>query len=131
MLAIILKVGAMASARQEGVVVSLQWALGAKSLRELSDLIHSRGEKLDGVFVGRALLEQLDGEEATAMISAAKEKHRDIDRTREDIRKGETRIEDLDPPPDAQLRQILLEDDDSWWIFDGEMLDEQQLWSVE
>jgi hypothetical protein len=129
-LAIILKARKLALTKQEGVVVSLEWAYGAQSPREFFDLVQSRVEKLDGVFVGRASFEQLDGEEA-ASVAAAKEKHKDVDKLREDIRSGKMRIEDLHPPPDEQLRRILQEDDDSWWVFDGEMLDERQVWSVE
>ena len=129
-LAIILKIGAMASPIREGVVISLEWAWQAKSLPEFSDMIHSRGDKLDGVFVGRASLEELD-EEDTAKLSGEKAKHKDIEQMREDIRTGKTRFEDLETPPDEMHRRILLEDDDSWWVFDGEMLDQRQMWSVE
>jgi hypothetical protein len=129
-LAIILKTRVMASPIKEGVVISLEWAWQAKSPPEFYDLIQSRAEKLDGVFVGRALLEELDQED-TAKLSGQKAKHKDIEQMREDIRTGKTRFEDLETEPDEKLRRILLEDDDSWWVFDGEMLDQRQMWSVE
>ena len=129
-LAIILKTGVMASPRKEGVVISLEWAWQAKSLPEFSNFIQSRGDKLDGVFIGRALLEELDQEDTTK-LSGQKAKHKDVEQMREDIRTGKTRVEDVETEPDERLRRILLEDDDSWWVFDGEMLDERQMWRVE
>jgi hypothetical protein len=82
-----------------------------------------------GCSLAEQWLEQRDGE-AEATIAAAKEKHKDVDKVREDTRSGKMRIEDLDPPPNEQIRSILLNDDDCWWVFDGEMLEERQIWTA-
>lgn len=129
-LAVILKPSVLAGASPEGVVISLEWAAQTTSFQELSELIRSRTNRLDGVFVGRAVVDEVD-EEDKANMAVRKQSHRDIEQTREDIRNGKMKIEDMNLTPDDPLRTVLLEDDDDWWVFDGEMMEEEQMWTVE
>ena len=125
-LAILLKERIMNSLRKEGVVISLDWAFGACSWKELSELIQARGV-IRGEFVGRAILEQLEQADMNK-LQGQKEKHQGLEEMRKAIRTGKQEIEDDVGP---QLRRILEEDDDDWWVFEGEMIGPQQRWSVE
>ena len=127
-LAVILKAGVLASSQCEGIVISLDWAQDTDSLSKSLETINSPKQEVKGSFVGRALFVELD-QKATAKLASMKATHKDIEQMRADIRSGKQSIEDMEEVRGPTLRRMLLEDDDSWWVFDGVVLNETS-WSI-
>lgn len=108
------------------VVLRLDWTLDSASpeelLRHAADQATTKGE-----FVGRGRLEELDRATCERMKAQTGVKQEQLEDFKQAVRRGESSMEGVS---EAIRRVCEEEDDDSWYILDGQMLTASRKWLV-